>query len=36
MSTTAAVVVYGATGHTGRFVVAELPERGFTTDRLRP
>jgi Saccharopine dehydrogenase NADP binding domain len=25
-----AVVVYGATGHTGRFVVAELAERGFT------
>ncbi|MFC4946264.1 saccharopine dehydrogenase NADP-binding domain-containing protein [Pseudonocardia sp. GCM10023141] len=25
-----AVVVYGATGHTGRFVVAELIERGFT------
>ncbi len=24
-----AVVVYGATGHTGRFVVAELAERGF-------
>lgn len=24
------VVVYGATGHTGRFVVAELLERGFT------
>jgi saccharopine dehydrogenase-like NADP-dependent oxidoreductase len=24
-----AVVVYGATGHTGRFVVAELLERGF-------
>ena len=30
MSTTAAVVVYGATGHTGRFVVAELLRRGFT------
>jgi len=29
MSTTAAVVVYGATGHTGRFVVAELHRRGF-------
>ena len=29
MSTTAAVVVYGATGHTGRFVVAELRRRGF-------
>ncbi|MFC0623621.1 saccharopine dehydrogenase family protein [Kribbella deserti] len=25
-----AVVVYGATGHTGRFVVAELLERGLT------
>jgi saccharopine dehydrogenase-like NADP-dependent oxidoreductase len=25
-----AVVVYGATGHTGRFVVAELAARGFT------
>jgi hypothetical protein len=25
-----AVVVYGATGHTGRFVVAELNNRGFT------
>ena len=23
-------MVYGATGHTGRFVVAELLERGFT------
>lgn len=31
MSTAAAVVVYGATGHTGRFVVAELRRRGFTT-----
>ncbi|MEV7340828.1 saccharopine dehydrogenase NADP-binding domain-containing protein [Streptomyces sp. NPDC093544] len=32
MSTTAAaVVVYGATGHTGRFIVAELRRRGFTT-----
>jgi short subunit dehydrogenase-like uncharacterized protein len=31
MGTTDAVVVYGATGHTGRFVVAELLERGFTT-----
>ncbi|MFD9405878.1 saccharopine dehydrogenase family protein [Streptomyces sp. NPDC059989] len=31
MSTAAAVVVYGATGHTGRFVVAELRERGFAT-----
>jgi hypothetical protein len=29
MSTTAAVVVYGATGHTGRFVVAELRRQGF-------
>lgn len=29
MSTTAPVVVYGATGHTGRFVVAELRRRGF-------
>jgi len=29
MSTAAAVVVYGATGHTGRFVVAELRRRGF-------
>ncbi|MBP0448728.1 saccharopine dehydrogenase NADP-binding domain-containing protein [Kitasatospora sp. RG8] len=29
MSTTAAVVVYGATGHTGRFVVAELRRRGL-------
>ncbi|WP_035804414.1 saccharopine dehydrogenase NADP-binding domain-containing protein [Kitasatospora mediocidica] len=27
----AAVVVYGATGHTGRFVVAELRRRGFAT-----
>src|ERR1700704_5065333 len=26
-----AVVVYGATGHTGRFVVAELLEHGFAT-----
>lgn len=26
-----AVVVYGATGHTGRFVVAELLAQGFTT-----
>jgi hypothetical protein len=25
------VVVYGATGHTGRFVVAELLQRGFAT-----
>ncbi|MFD3652170.1 saccharopine dehydrogenase NADP-binding domain-containing protein [Streptomyces sp. NPDC058620] len=31
MSTTAAVVVYGATGHTGRFVVAELHRRGIAT-----
>ncbi|WP_371680578.1 trans-acting enoyl reductase family protein [Streptomyces sp. NBC_01276] len=31
MSTAAAVVVYGATGHTGRFVVAELLRRGITT-----
>ncbi|MER6117093.1 saccharopine dehydrogenase NADP-binding domain-containing protein [Streptomyces sp. NPDC001743] len=30
MSTAAEVVVYGATGHTGRFVVAELRRRGFT------
>ncbi len=29
MSSTDAVVVYGATGHTGRFIVAELLERGF-------
>lgn len=29
MSTAAAVVVYGATGHTGRFVVAELHRRGI-------
>ncbi|MGW6915835.1 saccharopine dehydrogenase NADP-binding domain-containing protein [Kitasatospora sp. NPDC054939] len=28
--TAPAVVVYGATGHTGRFVVAELRRRGFT------
>jgi hypothetical protein len=28
-----AVVVYGATGHTGRFVVAELAKRGFTPIR---
>ncbi|GAA4902608.1 saccharopine dehydrogenase-like protein [Stackebrandtia albiflava] len=28
MNTDAAVVVYGATGHTGRFVVAELRRRG--------
>ncbi|WP_308016221.1 saccharopine dehydrogenase NADP-binding domain-containing protein [Nonomuraea aurantiaca] len=31
MSTTAAVVVYGATGHTGRFIVAELRRRGIAT-----
>jgi short subunit dehydrogenase-like uncharacterized protein len=31
MTRTAAVVVYGATGHTGRFVVAELGRRGFAT-----
>ncbi len=31
MGTTAAVVVYGATGHTGRFIVAELRRRGFPT-----
>jgi short subunit dehydrogenase-like uncharacterized protein len=30
MNTRAAVVVYGATGHTGRFIVAELSRRGFT------
>lgn len=30
MSTTAAVVVYGATGHTGRFIVAELRRRGLS------
>ncbi|WP_026212252.1 saccharopine dehydrogenase NADP-binding domain-containing protein [Longispora albida] len=29
MSATRPVVVYGATGHTGRFVVAELLRRGF-------
>jgi saccharopine dehydrogenase-like NADP-dependent oxidoreductase len=29
MGTADAVAVYGATGHTGRFVVAELIERGF-------
>lgn len=29
MSEQTAVVVYGATGHTGRFVVAELRRRGF-------
>jgi len=31
MSSTGAVVVYGATGHTGRFVVEELLRRGFAT-----
>ncbi|MGW6706530.1 saccharopine dehydrogenase family protein [Streptomyces sp. NPDC054956] len=31
MSTTGAVVVYGATGHTGRFIVAELGRRGIPT-----
>ncbi|CAM5295867.1 saccharopine dehydrogenase [Streptomyces avidinii] len=31
MSTAAAVVVYGATGHTGRFIVAELRRRGIAT-----
>ncbi|MFE9929683.1 saccharopine dehydrogenase NADP-binding domain-containing protein [Streptomyces sp. NPDC005533] len=31
MNATAAVVVFGATGHTGRFVVAELRRRGFAT-----
>ncbi|MEU1368983.1 saccharopine dehydrogenase NADP-binding domain-containing protein [Streptomyces sp. NPDC005803] len=30
MGTAAEVVVYGATGHTGRFIVAELRRRGFT------
>lgn len=29
MQTAKTVVVYGATGHTGRFIVAELIERGF-------
>lgn len=29
MQTAKAVVVYGATGHTGRFIVAELIERGL-------
>lgn len=29
METVKAVVVYGATGHTGRFIVAELVERGL-------
>ncbi|MFD5084292.1 saccharopine dehydrogenase NADP-binding domain-containing protein [Kitasatospora sp. NPDC058406] len=31
MGTAGAVVVYGATGHTGRFVVAELRRRGLAT-----
>lgn len=31
MNTAAAVVVYGATGHTGRFLVAELRRRGVAT-----
>ncbi|MFI9587752.1 saccharopine dehydrogenase NADP-binding domain-containing protein [Streptomyces sp. NPDC052236] len=31
MDTAAAVVVYGANGHTGRFIVAELRRRGVTT-----
>jgi hypothetical protein len=31
MGTNAQVVVYGATGHTGRFIVAELRRRGFAT-----
>ena len=31
MSATDAVVVYGATGHTGRFIVEELGRHGFTT-----
>jgi len=31
MRTAAAVVVYGATGHTGRFVVAELQRHGIAT-----
>lgn len=30
MNTAAAVVVYGAPGHTGRFIVAELRRRGLT------
>lgn len=29
MNTTSAVAVYGATGHTGRFIVAELRRRGI-------
>ena len=40
MSSPQAVVVYGATGHTGRFIVAELVARSFTPivsgrDRVR-
>ncbi|MFB6825255.1 saccharopine dehydrogenase NADP-binding domain-containing protein [Streptomyces virginiae] len=31
MGTAGTVVVYGATGHTGRFIVAELRRRGITT-----
>src|SRR5262245_50513864 len=31
MSTERTVTVFGATGHTGRFVVAELLRRGWTT-----
>jgi len=31
MSSTGAAVVYGATGHTGRFIVDELLRRGFDT-----
>lgn len=31
MSAAPAVVVYGATGYTGRFIVAELRRRGFAT-----
>lgn len=31
MDMAAAVVVYGATGHTGRFIVAELSRRGIAT-----
>src|SRR5688500_18389325 len=30
MNSSQAVVVYGATGHTGRFIVAELVRRGLT------
>ena len=29
MSSTGMVALYGATGHTGRFVLAELHRRGF-------